>query len=91
MNERISVVLKLRLTLQDCSWCATELTLGLIPSVFHALKPDVAIVTGEGFGNRVLTLGIFRAIDTSTRQQSSYLGDGDAKYLLCQDMIHALF
>jgi hypothetical protein len=45
----------------------------------------------EGFSNRVLSVGIFRAIDASARQQSSDLCDGNTEYLLCQDMIHALF
>jgi len=56
----------------------------------HTLDPDIARVAGEAFGNRVLALGMLRAIHTASRQKARKIRNPDAEHLLGQDVINAL-
>jgi hypothetical protein len=69
VNERIGVGFQ-PFAIQDCLWLAPQNCTCLGPSVFHALEPDIAVVTGEALGNRVLPVGVLRAIHAAPRQQA---------------------
>ena len=70
---------------------AAILALVILPRVFDALEPDVAIVAGERFGDGVLAVGVLRAIHAAAREQAGELRDADAEHLLGQDVVDALF
>ena len=90
MNECVGVGFQSRLPVENGFARAAILALVAIPSVFETLEPDVAIVAGEGFGNRMLAGRVLRAIHTAPREQAGDLRDADTEHLLGQDMVHAL-
>ena len=54
------------------------------------LKPDIAGLAREGLSNRVLPVGVPRAIHAPAREQAGDLRDPDAEHLLRQDVVHPL-
>jgi hypothetical protein len=76
---------------KDLLACTTVLALAINPGVFGALKPDVAVVALEGLGNGVLARCVLRAIHAPASKQAGEVSNADAKHLLGQDVIDALF
>jgi hypothetical protein len=91
VDEGIGVVFKPIPAFKDGSRCATVRALIIIPSVLHALKPDVSRIMGEGLGNGMITLGMLGAIHATSREKACELRDADPKHLTGQDVIHTIF
>src|SRR6266550_2970277 len=67
VDKRIGVGLKPFTTIKGLLARTAVSALAIHPRVLGALKPDVAILAGEAFSNRVLAIGAFRAIQTPSR------------------------
>ena len=64
-------------------------TLG-IPSVSAPLVPHIASVIAEGLGNAVFTIGQLGAVKRPAAHLSGEVGAGNAKDLLCHNMVNPL-
>ena len=62
----------------------------IFPRVLRALEPDVAVITVQPLGDRVLAVGVLRAINAAPCQQAGEIRDADTEHLLGQDVIDAL-
>ena len=46
------------------------------------LEPDIAVITSNGPSNGVFSVGVFRAINASAREQAGEMRDAEAEHLL---------
>jgi hypothetical protein len=91
MNERVGVGFETFATIEGVLIGTAVLAPVSHPCVLRALEPDVAVITVEALGDRVLALGVLRAINTAPRQQAGEMRDADAEHLISQNVINTLF
>src|SRR4051812_34495464 len=90
MNERISVRFKTLAAVESLLASAAILAFAVQPRVLRALEPDVAGMAREAFRNRMLSVGMLRAVNAASRQQACDLRNCDAEHLSGEDVVDAL-
>src|SRR5262245_14346645 len=91
VDKRIGMGLEPLFAIKDYSGRTAVLALLVRPYVFHPLEPDVAIFAAKALSNGMLAVCVLRAVDAAPCQQTGEKGDSDAKDLVGEDVIDALF
>src|SRR5260370_9999031 len=90
MGERISVRFKTFGAVESLLASAAIFALAAQPRVLRALEPDVAGIAREAFCNRMLSVGVLRAVEAPPRQEAGDFRNRNAEHLLGKDMIDSL-
>ena len=88
MNEHVGILLCLGAAVVHLLGRAAVLAFAILPSVGAVGVQDVAALPVKT-GDAVLPIGLFAAIDTSAGQVGGEFRDGNAEYLLVQDVVDA--
>lgn len=85
--EGIGMGFKLTASVVRLLICTTKHTPPFVPTVFSAHEAQMTLRVFEPLANRVFAVGCFGAIQSPPCHQGGQLGDGQAKYLIDQNMV----